>query len=70
MGGTTAEPERSILLRPDPETGAFAVEVLPPFEGIGHDRTFPVYRQARGYAGGLRMCLGLPVVDRCEEEGR
>ena len=62
--------ERQILLRPDVETGGFAVEVLPPFDGIGHDQCHLTYKAARSYAGGLRMVLGLELVDRCDEAQR
>lgn len=64
---SAAPDQRTILLRPDPEGLGFEVAICPPYVGIGHDRVLPDYRQARGYASGLKLCLGLPLVDRCDE---
>jgi hypothetical protein len=45
----------------------FIVEVLPPPGGIGHDRELATHREAYGYAAGLRMVMGWPLVDLTEE---
>jgi len=59
-------PSRQIVIRPD--EGGFMVEILPPFtEGASFDQWEPTLKAARGYAGGLRMCLGLKVLDLAGE---
>lgn len=61
-------PPRPRSIQLSPIDGGFDVEVLPPFaEGASFDQSFPTYKAARGYAGGLRLCLGLPLVDLCGE---
>jgi hypothetical protein len=59
-------PFRRIELRP--QDGGYMVEVLPPFtDGANFDQFHATYKAARGYAGGLRMCMGYPVADLCDE---
>lgn len=59
-------PTCEIVLRP--QLGDYLVEVLPPFtEGPSFDQLHVTYKAASGYAGGLRMCLGLKVHDFCDE---
>jgi hypothetical protein len=59
-------PSRQIIVRPD--EGGFTVEVLPPStEGANSDQFHATLKAARGYARGLRMCLGLKVLDLCGE---
>lgn len=65
-GIATALAKRAILVRPDPVEGGYEVTVVPPFDGVGHDKRFLTYREARGYGGGLRLVLGLKLVDRCD----
>ena len=48
----------------------FVVEVLPPPAGVGHDRKLATHKEAYGYASGLRMCMGWPLVDLTAESGR
>jgi hypothetical protein len=60
-----ATPARRIELRP--HSGGYLVEVLPPFpEGPNHDGWYASYKSARGSAGGLRLVLGLPLLDLCD----
>jgi hypothetical protein len=62
-------PPRSIRITPHPQLGKYSVEILPPLpEGPNHDANFAEYRKARGYAGGLRLALGLPLIDLAAEE--
>jgi hypothetical protein len=59
--------EPRIYLRPEPFGVGFDVTIEPPLaDGRKFDRELATYREARGYAGGLRMSLGLPVVDEAE----
>lgn len=59
-------PGRRIEIKP--QEGGFLVEIIPPLpEGPNHDQWFATYRGARGYGGGLRMVLGLKLVDLCDE---
>ncbi len=59
-------PTRQIIIRPD--DAGYMVEVLPPFtEGANFDQHQRTLRAARGYASGLRMALGLRVLDLCGE---
>lgn len=57
---------RTIRVQPDPFGALFDVEILPPLtDGPCHDQAFANVRSARGYASGLRMVLGFPVIDLC-----
>jgi hypothetical protein len=58
---------RSIRIQPGPIGDGFDVEILPPLDAGNFDKHFEDYRQARGYAAGLRMTLGLPLIDLCQE---
>lgn len=58
---------RSIRIQPGPFGDGFDVEIIPPLEAGNFDQHHETYPQARGYAGGLKMVLGLPVVDLCGE---
>lgn len=60
-----ARPERAVIVGPSDD--GFLVEIIPPLEGAGNfDQWHPTYKKARGYAGGLRLSLALPLVDLCE----
>lgn len=54
--------DHSIVI--EAEADMIRVTVTPPVEGFDYDDTHPDYRAARGYAGGLRMSCGWPIVDR------
>lgn len=54
--------DRTILIEADAET--IRVTVTPPVEGFDYDQPHADYRAARGYAGGLRMTCGWPILDR------
>ncbi|MGE3745632.1 MAG: hypothetical protein AB7G25_07990 [Sphingomonadaceae bacterium] len=54
---------RTIVVSADPTGYGFDVEIIPPPDGVGHDREFQSYREAYGYASGLRLALGWPVRD-------
>jgi hypothetical protein len=41
------------------------VEIIPPLEAGNFDQHHATYKSARGYAAGLRLVLGMPVVDLC-----
>lgn len=59
-------PVRSIRVQLDPFGALFDVEIIPPTsDGPCHDQAFATVRQARGYASGLRMVTGFPVIDLC-----
>ena len=60
------EGERRIIISTVP-TG-FRVEVQPPVEGEELDADFPVYRKARGWAGGLRLTRGWRIHDQTEAQ--
>lgn len=62
-------PSPHIRVTPIPG-GRFDVEVIPPpAEGASFDQTFPTYKAARGYAGGLRLVTGWPLIDLAEDHG-
>lgn len=64
---SAASPERKIVLSKD---GAdFRVAIIPPIEGEVLDARFPAYKQARGWAGGIRMTRGWRMVDTTAEGG-
>lgn len=54
--------DHSIIIEQD--AGAIRVTVKPPVDGFDYDQPHDDYRSARGYAGGLRMSCGWPIVDR------
>ena len=57
---------RTIRVQPDPLGGLYDVEIIPPMtDGPCHDQAFADVRHARGYASGLKMVTGFPVVDLC-----
>lgn len=58
--------ERRIIISALPE--GYRVEVQPPIEGEELDADFPVYRKARGWAGGLRLSRGWRVIDQTLEQ--
>lgn len=45
----------------------FTVRIEPPLEGEDLDGDFDAYKNARGWAGGLRMTRGWSLVDKCKE---
>jgi len=59
--------DHSILI--EQSADAVRVTVTPPVTGFDYDDTLPDYRAARGYAGGLRMSCGWPIVDRVGDMG-
>lgn len=61
------EARRTVRISPAPFDDGFDVEIVPPLEAGNFDQNFPEYKQARGYGAGLRMSLGLPLVDLCGE---
>lgn len=56
----------TIFIAPEAFGLGFDVTVRPVPTGDTLDREFPTYRAARGYAGGLRLVKGWPVVDHLE----
>lgn len=53
-----------IRIEPEPFGQGFDVKILPPLaDGRSFDQEHATYRAARGYAGGLRLILGLPMLD-------
>jgi hypothetical protein len=65
--GSTSEPAHRILIRPEAWGSNIDVVIDPPLPGgESFDRDFPTLREARGYAGGIRMTRGYPVVDMAE----
>jgi hypothetical protein len=55
--------EHTITIRDAEYAAGFVVEILPPPEGIGHDRECITHMQAFRYAAGLRMTMRWPVRD-------
>lgn len=53
--------DHRILIERDADS--IRVTVTPPVEGFDYDQPHDDYRSARGYAGGLRMSCGWPIVD-------
>jgi hypothetical protein len=62
-----AEPAYTIVISADPFGYGFGVEIIPPPEGIGHDREFRTHKDAYGYASGLRLVTGWVVRDLCDD---
>jgi hypothetical protein len=46
----------------------FAVRVEPPLESESFDTDRDTYKQARGFAGGLRLSRGWPIDDHAADE--
>lgn len=65
----TREPFK-ITINRDISSGDYVVEVLPPPDGIGHDRAFANRRSAYGYGSGLTLVTGWPLVDLTGESER
>jgi hypothetical protein len=63
-------PPHTICIRRDADTLGYVVEVLPPLEGVGHDRECRTHKEAYGYGAGLRMTLGCQLLDLTAEELR
>ena len=61
--------ERRIEIAREPFGEGFDVRVKPPVENHDWDREFPTYREARGWAGGLKMSHGWKILDRTGGEG-
>ena len=61
------EVDRRIIIRPEAFGAGFDVTVVPPIEGHPLDKEFDNHRAAYGYASGLRMTLGFPVIDKTGE---
>jgi hypothetical protein len=58
---------RVIRVQPGSSGDGYDVEIVPPLEAGNFDAHFNDYKRARGYAGGLRLTLALPIVDLCAE---
>jgi hypothetical protein len=61
--------EHTIVISADPFGYGFDVEIIPPPEGVGHDREFSRHRDAFGYASGLRLASGWPIRDLTDTAG-
>jgi hypothetical protein len=61
------EAKRRILIRTEVFGQGFDVVVEPPIADHPLDREFDNHRGAFGYASGLRMTLGLPLIDETGE---
>lgn len=44
----------------------FSVRVEPPFEGEDLDGEFDAYKNARGWAGGIRLTRGIRLIDETQ----
>lgn len=64
-----AKPAHIILLAPDPDGFSIGVTVVPPPQGVGHDRAFPSHDQAKAYSTLLAGATGWPVMDHCQQRG-
>jgi len=61
-----ADARPSIFIRPDGE--GYAVSVEPEQPGTNWERAYPTHREARGWAGGIRLSTGWKLVDLCGDE--
>ena len=59
--------DSKIYIRPEAFGAGFDVTAEPPIEGHPLDKEYPDLKHARGYASGLKMTLGFPVVDQTGE---
>ncbi len=59
--------DRVIEITPEPFGTGFDVKVQPPLETESLDREYRDYKEARGWAGGLRLARGWRIVDQCGE---
>lgn len=50
------------------EGASFVVTIDPEHEDF-EPRAFADYREARGWAGGLRMVRGRKLIDHCDDQG-
>jgi hypothetical protein len=57
-------PNHQIIIRPF--GSGFVVTIEPPIGGEDLNGTFDAYKNARGWAGGLRMTRGWRIVDKTE----
>lgn len=60
----SSTPERTILILKEPFGAGFDVKVEPPVQGEPLNMEFRDYRQARGWAQGLRTTRGWRIFDR------
>lgn len=58
----TDAPKHRIYI--DHADGGFSVKIDPPSPDQSSDQTFPTYRAARGWAGGVRLSRGGKIIDR------
>jgi hypothetical protein len=63
-------PEPAVLLAEHEDGDGFCVSVVPPPAGVGHDRCFGSYLDARAYARLLRFGNGWEIVDRVDPKTR
>ncbi|WP_448658296.1 hypothetical protein ACPVPU_12605 [Sphingomonas sp. CJ99] len=63
------KPPHLIAVTPEPFGYGFDVTVNPPPQGIGHDREFRAYADARAYADQLSKAMGWPVIDQAGDHG-
>lgn len=69
---TATRPENPILLAESHtvhvtrDGGAYLVAVVPPVEDYP-PQLFGTHKEARGFAGGIRMCRGWPIDDQTME---
>lgn len=57
-----------IIIRREAFGDRIDVVIEPPLCGESFDKDFPNHREARGYAGGIKMTRGYPIVDLAREE--
>jgi hypothetical protein len=62
--------EHTIIIRHEPFGTGFDVTIEPPLEGESFDRELPTHKEAFGFAGGLRMVRGWPVLDLASDVAR
>jgi hypothetical protein len=63
----TDAPVHRIIIKRGAVGAGFDVTVEPPVDDHPLDREFDNHRSAYGYASGLRMTLGFPVIDQAGE---
>lgn len=57
-------PAHRIIIRPEAFGPNIDVVIDPPLSGDESlDRDVPIHKAACGYAGGIRMTRGLPIID-------
>ncbi len=58
---------RRIIIRPEMWGDRIDVVIEPPLVGESFDKDFATHHEARGYAGGIKLTRGFPIVDMASD---